>query len=108
MASSNITILQSEANEFTYIGMMFIRCYTYLVIPFGVVGHLLSFYVFTRPSLRANPCVMYFLAATVFGFLSVCFNLPIRVVQAGYIGMDPSAHSIVSCKVVYFIIATIR
>ncbi len=108
MTSSNITILQLEANEFHYISMMFIRCYCYLIMPLGTVGHLLNIYVFTRPSLRSNPCVMYFLAATVFGFLIVCHNLPVRLIQVGYTDMDPSAYSILFCKIDFFLIATIR
>ena len=62
--SSNISTLQLASNNLNFIAMMFIRCYCYVVIPLGIVGHLLSIYVFTRVTLRSNPCSRYFLAAS--------------------------------------------
>jgi hypothetical protein len=108
MTSTNETDLQLEAKYINWIAMMFIRCYCFLMIPLGIIGHSLSIFVFTRRSLRASPCTMYFLAATIFGLLSSCFILPMRLVQSGYIGVDPAVHSIVICKIVWFLLYSIR
>jgi ABC-type Mn2+/Zn2+ transport system permease subunit len=108
MSSSNITQLQSEANNLNYIAMMFVRCYCYLAMPFGVVGHLLNIYVFARPSLRSNPCTRYFLAATAIGMITTLYTLPMRMVQSGYIDTDPGAYSTVFCKMTWLVQYSIR
>jgi hypothetical protein len=103
-----MTSLQVEANELNLIAMMFIKYFCFLIIPPSVLGHLMSIYIFTRPSLRSNPCGMYFLSATIFGLLNACIILPIRLVQTNYTYMDPTVNSIVACKVVWFLIYSIR
>ena len=108
MSSSNSTYLQFEANRVNYIAMMFIRCYCYLSMPIGGVGHLLSLYVLARPSLRSNPCTRYFLAATAIGIITTLYTLPMRLVQSGFVGTDPGANSVVFCKLTWFIQYSIR
>ncbi|UJR06980.1 hypothetical protein I4U23_011268 [Adineta vaga] len=109
MSSLDMMIdLQLQANYINWIGMMFIRCYCYLIVPLGLIGHLFNVYIFTRPSLRSNPCVMYFLAATIFGLLVTCFILPMRLIQSAYIGTDPGAYSSIICKVIWFLLNSIR
>src|ERR1700728_4250221 len=98
MSSSNISSLQLGANNLNYIAMMFVRCYCYLIIPLGVAGHLMSIYVFTRPALRTNPCSRYFLAASIVGLIVTCYNLPMRMIQSGFIDTDPGAYSVMFCK----------
>ena len=108
MSSSNTSSLQLEANNLNYIGMMFIRCYAFVVIPLGIVGHSMSIYVFTRPELRINPCSMYFLAATIFGLLNTCYTVPMRIVQSGFVDTDPGAHSVIFCKITWLIQYSLR
>jgi hypothetical protein len=108
MSSPTIPSLQLEANNLNYIAMMFIRYYCYVVIPLGTVGHLLSIYVFTRPSLQSNSCSMYFLAATIFGLLHTCYVLPMRMIQSGFIDTDPGAYSVVFCKITWLLLNSIR
>jgi len=108
MLSSNETNVDLEAKYVNWVGMMFIRCYCFLMIPLSIIGHSLSIFVFTRRSLRTNPCIMYFRAATVFGLLTSCFILPMRLIQSGFIGIDPTVHSIYICKIVWFLLYSIR
>ena len=108
MSSSNITGLQLEANNLNYIAMMFVRCYCYVIIPLGVVGHLLNIHVFTRPSLRSNPCASYFLAATAIGMITTLYTLPMRLVQSGFVETDPGAQSVLFCKITWLVQYSIR
>ena len=108
MSSSNITNLQLDAAYLNYVAMMFVRCYSYVAIPLSGVGHALSIYVLTCSSLRSNSCAMYFLAATTFGVLNTCFSLPMRLVQAGFVNIDPGAHSVVGCKIIWYFLNLIR
>ncbi|CAF1292371.1 unnamed protein product [Adineta steineri] len=108
MIYSNETEIELEAKYLNWLSMTFIRCYCFLMIPLAIIGHSLSIFVFTRRSLRSNPCVMYLRAATIFGLLSACFILPMRLIQSGYIGLDPTVHSIYICKIVWFLLYSIR
>jgi hypothetical protein len=108
MESSTITSLQQEANNLNFISMMFIKYFCCLIIPPSVAGHLMSIYVFTRPSLRSNPCGMYFLSATFFGLLNASIILPMRLVQSNYTYMDPTVYSNAICKTVWFLLYPIR
>ncbi|CAF4004652.1 unnamed protein product, partial [Adineta steineri] len=58
MIYSNETEIELEAKYFNWLSMTFIRCYCFLMIPLAIIGHSLSIFVFTRRSLRSNPCVM--------------------------------------------------
>ncbi|CAF1378713.1 unnamed protein product [Adineta ricciae] len=108
MITSNETNLEFEAQQIKWYAMTFIRCFCLIMIPFGIIGHLLSIFVFTRRTLRTNPCVMYLFAATVSGLLSSCFILPMRLIQAGYINIDPTLHSLIACKIIWFLLYSIR
>ena len=108
MSSANISSIVLAANELNYIGMMFIRCFCYILIPVGTMGHLLSIYVFTRPNLRSNPCSRYFLATTFIGLLHTMYVVPIRMVQSAFINTDPGAYSNIFCKLVWFSLNSLR
>jgi hypothetical protein len=108
MSSSTVSNSLSTANNLNYIAMMFNRCFCYVVTPLGIVGHLLSIYVFTRPSLVSNPCSRYFLATAVVGMMEACYTVPIRMIQTGFNDADPGAYSIVFCKVGWFFLYSIR
>jgi hypothetical protein len=108
MIFSNETNVDLKVHNINWLGMMFIRCYCLLMIPIGIIGHSLSIFVFTRRSLRSNPCVMYLLSATIFGLLSSCFILPMRLIQSGYEDIDPTTHSLFLCKIIWFLLYSIR
>ncbi|CAF3852293.1 unnamed protein product [Adineta steineri] len=108
MSSLSIANLQLAADNLNFIAMIFIRCYCYIVIPLGTAGHLMSIYVFTRPTLRSNPCSMYFLAATIVGLVNTCYTLPMRMIQSAFADTDPGAHSSLFCKIIWFTLYSIR
>jgi hypothetical protein len=108
MSSSTISSLVLEAHNLNYIAMMFIRCFCYVVIPLGSVGHLLNVYVFTRPLLLSSPCSRYFLAASIVGIINIFYTLPIRMIQSGFTNTDPGAHLVVFCKITWLLLNSIR
>jgi hypothetical protein len=108
MSSSTVSSSLAAANNLDYIAMIFNRCFGYVVIPLGIVGHLLSIYVFTRPSLVSNPCSRYFLAAAIIGLIETCYVLPIRMIQTGFVDADPGEYSIVFCKIGWLFLYAIR
>jgi hypothetical protein len=99
-SSLTVPSIVLAANNLNYIAMMFIRCFCYIFIPLGTVGHLMSIYVFTRPALRINPCSRYFLAATIIGLLNTFYTLPMRMIQSAFVNTDPGAYSDIFCIVV--------
>jgi hypothetical protein len=108
MESSTISSLQEEANNLKLVDSMFIKYFCFVIIPPSVLGHFISFYVFTRPSLRSNPCGMYFLSATLFGFLNASFILPMQLVQTNYGYADPTVRSNAACKIIWLFMYSIR
>jgi hypothetical protein len=87
---------------------MFIRWYCCLVIPLGIVGHLMSIYVFSRPKLKRNRCSVYFLSLTIFGLLETCYSLAMRMIQSGFIDRDTCAYSLMFFKMTWFALFSIR
>ncbi len=64
--------------------VLFIQVWSCALFGFGIIGHALSIYVFTRRSLRSNPCSQYFLVSAICGVVVVCINVPLRLFQLGY------------------------
>ena len=108
MSSTNPTDIVIAAKELNSIAMMFIRCFCSIFIPLGTVGHLMSIYVLTRPTLRNNPYSRYFLAVTIVGLLHTIYVLPMRMIQSAFINADPGAYSHVFCKLVWFSLNSLR
>lgn len=108
MMSTTISNIVLAANNLNNVSMLFIRYYCFILIPISLVGHLMSIYVFTRPSLRKNSCSRYFLAATIAGLMNTCYTLPIRTLQVGFPNKDPGAYSIILCKLLGFFSYSIR
>ncbi|UJR18043.1 hypothetical protein I4U23_004944 [Adineta vaga] len=81
----------------------FQRIWSYLLIVLGTVGHVLNVYVFTRPTLRSNPCARYFLAATIGGIFCTYVNTLLRLLQSIYPNYNPFGYSTASCKILTFI-----
>ncbi|CAF2371503.1 unnamed protein product [Rotaria sp. Silwood2] len=79
MVSANISA--SEIVAIDEIGIKFVSIWCYLMLILGLIGHTLNMCVFTRSSLRSNPCSCYFLAATVSGICVVTINIFLRLLQ---------------------------
>ncbi len=105
---STISSILLEVNNLNCVAMMFVRCYCYIFIPLGLVDHLMSIYVFTRPALRINPCTRYFLAATIIGLLHTCYVLPMRMIQSGFVDTDLRAYSTMFCKITWLVLKSLR
>ncbi|CAF1239581.1 unnamed protein product, partial [Adineta steineri] len=97
MSSSNTTT--TEADIIKADGIIFYQVFCYSMLAFGIIGHTLSIYVFTRPVLRSNPCSRYFLASTISGCFVVLINMPLRLLQLGY-NINIFTNSIIVCKIV--------
>ena len=102
MSSSNSSLAQISA--LNYANSVFYQIWSYLLIVFGTIGHILNIYVFTRPSLRSNPCTRYFLAATISGIFCIYINTLFRFLQTLYPSSNPFGYSSASCKILTFIV----
>ena len=106
MSSPNVTV-SSEVNTLNRISSQLIiwGCVGFFII--GVTGCLLNIYVFIQPSLRRNPCSMYFLSSTIAGFIFLIVSIPFRVLQFGF-NIDPTYYLLGWCKTEYYITFTTR
>ncbi|CAF4967047.1 unnamed protein product, partial [Rotaria sp. Silwood1] len=106
MSSSNTSIAATVANINQSLAT-FSKCWSAFLFSFGVVGHSLSVYVFTRRTFRSNPCTQYFLALTIVGCLIVYGTIPLRILQFGF-NIDVFTLSLPVCKILSYILACAR
>ncbi|CAF1446087.1 unnamed protein product [Adineta steineri] len=104
MSSSNATL--AEINALNYGNSIFYQIWTYLLLCLGTIGHSLNIYVFTRPTLRSNPCTRYFLAATITGIYIILTSCLWRYLQITYPAYNPFGYSTASCKILSFMALT--
>ncbi|CAF1062834.1 unnamed protein product [Adineta steineri] len=50
----------------------------------GVIGLLLNLIVFTRPSLRHEPCAFYFFSSTCLNLFIILIIVPVRILSNGF------------------------
>jgi hypothetical protein len=67
----------------------------------GSVGLIFNMLVFTRPSLRKEPCSLYFFSSTCFNLFVVFVVMPVRMFSNGF-NMDLANYNLGICKVEYF------
>ncbi len=101
MSSSNVSV-SSEANTLNRIATEITIWGLIICFIFGGFGFLSNIYVFTRPSLRANPCSMYFLSSSIAGLIFLIVSVPFRVLQFGF-NIDPTYYLLGFCKTEYYI-----
>jgi hypothetical protein len=101
MSSSNVTILD-EVKRFNYITAQITIWGLLICFIFGFIGYLLNIYVFIQPSLRKNPCSMYFLSSSIAGSIFLSVSAPFRVLQFGF-NIDPTYYLLEFCKIEYYI-----
>ena len=107
MELSNTSNIDAAVSLFHWSLQIFVRCWCPIVFILGIIGHSLSIYVFTRPTLRLNPCARYFLASAIAGYFIILINIPIRTLQWGY-GIEYITYSIATCKIVTFLLVWMR
>ena len=91
---SSISVSTADIDNVKSVRVTFTRFWSFLLICLGTIGHSLSIYVFTRSTFRSNPCVRYFLAATICGILVTYGNTPLRLLQTGY-SIDVFGYSLI-------------
>lgn len=110
MSSSNVTIspdIQNQINTINSFMISLARWAFPVVWVIGIISNILNIYVFTRPTLKRNPCCMYFLSSSIAALIYVTINFPLRTLQVGY-NIDPTAYSIVVCKIKTFFVYAYR
>ncbi|CAF4304046.1 unnamed protein product, partial [Adineta steineri] len=68
---------------------------------FGGIGLIFNVLIFTRPSLRGEPCSLYFLFSTYFNLFFIFVIVPVRVVSEGF-NLDLANFNLVICKTELF------
>ncbi|UJR18047.1 hypothetical protein I4U23_004948 [Adineta vaga] len=106
MSLSNAS--RTEIDSLINANRIFYQVWSYLLIVLGTVGHVLNVCVFTRPTLRSNPCARYFLAASISGIFCIYANILLRLFQLMYSNYNPFGYSTASCKILSFIVYCFR
>ncbi|UJR38654.1 hypothetical protein I4U23_031320 [Adineta vaga] len=106
MSSSN-TSMSDAVNIVKQIQNRFSIYWSIFLFSFGIIGHSLSIYVFTRRTLFWNPCILYFLALTIGGYVIVCGTVPLRFLQVSFI-VDVFVTSDPMCKILTYIFGCAR
>jgi hypothetical protein len=73
----------------------------------GSVGLTFNILIFSRPSLRKEPCSLYFYSSTCFNFFVIFVLMPVRMFSNAF-NMDMTNYNLGLCKVEYFAFRTGR
>lgn len=75
---------------------------SYVLAGLAFVSCLLNLLVFTKESLRKNPCSQYFIAINILNFLYLNFLFIQRILSSGY-GIDPMIQSLIYCRCFFYL-----
>ncbi|UJR32846.1 hypothetical protein I4U23_020308 [Adineta vaga] len=103
MANSSNLDLSTMLNS---ISLQFNRYFSICIFLFGTIGNILNCFVLSRPSLRSNPCVFYFLISSIANMISIACGLTTRILSGW--NMDPTTTSVYACKFRAFIMFVSR
>lgn len=73
----------------------------------GIVGLILNVLIFTRPTLRCEPCAIYFLSSTCFNLFVVLMVIPVRAVSSSF-SIEMSNYNLGICKIEFFVFYVVR
>ncbi|CAF3538772.1 unnamed protein product [Rotaria sp. Silwood1] len=73
-----------------------------LLIAIGSISCIINLLVFTKDTLRKNPCTIYFISVNIINFLYFYLGLLFTTFAAGY-DIDPSSNNIIFCRFRYYI-----
>lgn len=73
----------------------------------GTIGLILNILVFTRPTLRLEPCSVYFLSSAIFNLFVVFIVMPVRT-TATSANLDMANYNLGLCKIEFFAFFTVR
>lgn len=102
MSSLNITI--NQINQAAAYSVLILSILS--VVP-GGIGLIFNVLVFIRPTLRREPCVIYFFASTCFSLFVVLIVQPVRVLAATF-NIDIANLHVVICKPHWFFVFGLR
>ncbi|CAF3882218.1 unnamed protein product [Rotaria magnacalcarata] len=89
------------------ISFRFNRIIPILLLIIGTFGNIMNSLMFTRRSLRTNPCLFYFLASSINNLFVLCVAVLTRLLSSGW-QIDPSNLNIVLCKLrIFFVYSSI-
>ena len=94
----------TDSSRIAYLTWVTRELNRYIPLPaliFGTIGNLLNLIVFTRPSLRANTCSLYFISGSVANFLSLYIGLITPFL--GLYNYDPTQRSNLLCKTRFYL-----
>ncbi|CAF1123661.1 unnamed protein product [Rotaria sordida] len=106
MSSSNTSMIEA-INAMKQTTSRFTQIWFSCMFIFGLIGHSLSIYVFTRRQFRSNPCTRYFLASTISGCTVVYLTIPFRLLQIVY-NIDIFIHSHAGCRILSYLFNCFR
>jgi len=84
------------------------RYVSIILFLFGTIGNILSCWVFFQRKFRSNPCVIYFLIASISSLISLISGLPPRMLRDWNIMPDLTETIPILCKFRLFILFTTR
>lgn len=75
-----------------------------ILIGIGTISCLLNLMVFTKATLRRNPCAMYFIILNIINILYFYLGLLLTVLAVGF-NIDPSTSNLIFCRFRYYMAA---
>lgn len=103
---ANITYY-STINIINDVSSQLNRYMTLFVFLLGTIGNSLNTLVLAQPNLRSNPCVLYFLGASVSSLGIILVGVPTRL-MGGWISTDPTNSNSFLCKMRIFLLYGFR
>jgi hypothetical protein len=94
--------------QFSNVSIQINRYLSVTLFLFGTIGNILNCLVFSQRKLRSNPCVIYFLIASISNLISIISGLPPRMLRDWEIISDLTETIPILCKFRLFIIFTTR
>ncbi|CAF1258075.1 unnamed protein product [Adineta steineri] len=94
--------MSSQYSSNLVVTMQLVQTYTCqivgsILIFIGTVGCIFNLIIFSKKTLRKNPCSIYFIAYNIVNLLYIYCNLLYTVVSLGY-DIDPAIYSLVFCR----------
>ena len=74
-------------------------------IVFGTFGNVMNILIFSRRSLRSNPCSLYFLASSINNLFFLYVATLTRMLSSGW-NIDPSNSNLILCRSRIFLVYT--
>ncbi|CAF1398190.1 unnamed protein product [Adineta steineri] len=101
---SSINVIIPPLNTAASIISFILLC---ILFALGAVGLIFNIIVFTRPSLRREPCSLYFLSSTCINLFVIFLVIPLRILSNSFY-IDLAYYNIGICKVEFFAFYSIR